>query len=184
MLYIHHQHHHHHHPPPPHSASCNVRMQYVRQCFYEQGHQCKLPRVTTPSASRVFALVEGRKKPPAQVAEGQGDRAPVLIGMQWETTMNASTVLVLVEQHKLEQDAATGMQLALGQNTVHIYTFLRCPMYRLHFSTETGFQNAFIPSISSCLVLGFSCLQMHSFSSCHRFSIGLQSGTQAEWATS
>ena len=105
---------------PPHSASCNVRMQYMRQCFYEQGHQCKLPRVTTPSASRVFALVEGRKKPPAQVAEGQGDRAPVLIGMQWGTTMNASTVLVLVEQHKLEQDAATGMQLALGQNTVHI----------------------------------------------------------------
>ena len=34
--------------------------------------------------------------------------------------MNASTVLVLVERHKLEQDAATGMQLALGQNTVHI----------------------------------------------------------------
>ena len=32
--------------------------------------------------------------------------------------MNASTVLVLVERHKLEQDAATGMQLALGQNTV------------------------------------------------------------------
>ena len=34
--------------------------------------------------------------------------------------MNASTVLVLVERHKLEQDAATGMQLALGQNMVHI----------------------------------------------------------------
>ena len=86
----------------------------MHQCFYEQDHQCKLPRVTTPSASRVFALVEGRKKPPAQVAEGQGDWAPVLIGMQWGTTMNASTVLVPVEQHKLEQDAATGMQLALG----------------------------------------------------------------------
>ena len=68
----------------------------------------------------MFALVDGRKNPPAQVAEGQGDRAPVLIGMQWGTTMNASTVLVLVEQDKLEQDAATGMQLALGQNTVHI----------------------------------------------------------------
>ena len=68
----------------------------------------------------MFALVEGRKITPAQVAEGQGDRAPVSIGMQWGTTMNASTVLVLVEQHKLEQDAATGMQLALGQNTVHI----------------------------------------------------------------
>ena len=34
--------------------------------------------------------------------------------------MNASTVLVLVEQHKLEQNAATGMQLALGPNMVHI----------------------------------------------------------------
>ena len=74
-----------------------MRMQYMRQCFYEQGHQCKLPRVITPSASRVFALVEGRKKPPAQVAEGQGGRAPVSIGMQWGTTMYASTVLVLVE---------------------------------------------------------------------------------------
>ena len=51
---------------------------------------------TTPSASRVFALVEGRKKPPAQVAQGQGDRAPVLIGMQWGTTMNASTVYISV----------------------------------------------------------------------------------------
>ena len=49
-----------------------------------------------------------------QVAEGQGDRAPALIGMQWGTTMNASTVLVLVKQHKLEQDAATALQLALG----------------------------------------------------------------------
>ena len=95
-------------------------MKYMCQCFFEQGHLCKLPRATTPSASRVFALVDGRKTPPAQVAEGQGDRAPASIGMQWGTTMNASTVLVLVEWHKLEQDAATGMQLALGQNTVHI----------------------------------------------------------------
>ena len=54
------------------------------------------------------------KTPPVQVAEGQGDRAPASIGMQWGTTMNASTVLVLVERHKLEQDAATAMQLALG----------------------------------------------------------------------
>ena len=72
-----------------------------------------MPRVTTPSASRVFALVEGRKKPPAQVAEGQGDREPASIGMQWGTTMTASTVVVLVEWHKLEQDAATALQLAL-----------------------------------------------------------------------
>ena len=66
----------------------------------------------------MFALVEGRKKPAAQVAEGQGDRAPASIGMQWRTTMNESTVLVLVERHNVEQDAATGMQLALGQNTM------------------------------------------------------------------
>ena len=61
-----------------------------------------------------------RRTPPAQVAEGQGDRAPASIGMQWGTTMNASTVLVLVERHEMKQDAATGVQLALGQNTVHI----------------------------------------------------------------
>ena len=61
------------------------------------------------------------KTPPAQVAEGQGDRAPASIGMQWGTTMNASTVLVLVERHKLEQDAATGMQLALG---IYIYIYV------------------------------------------------------------
>ena len=60
------------------------------------------------------------KTPPAQVADGQGDQAPASIDMQWGTTINASTVLVLVEQHKLEQDAATGMQLATGQNKVHI----------------------------------------------------------------
>ena len=40
--------------------------------------------------------------------------------------MNASTLLVLVERHKLEHDAATGMQLALGQNTVHISAQVQC----------------------------------------------------------
>ena len=48
-------------PPPPHSVSCNLCIQYMCQYFYEQGHQYKLTRVTTPSASRVFALVDGRK---------------------------------------------------------------------------------------------------------------------------
>ena len=48
------------------------------------------------------------------VAEGQGNWAPASIGMLWGTTMNASTVLVLVERRKLEQDAATSLQLALG----------------------------------------------------------------------
>ena len=52
------------------------------------------------------------KSPPAQVAEGQGDLAPASIGMQWGTTMSAGTMLVLVKRHKLEQDAATGMELA------------------------------------------------------------------------
>ena len=33
--------------------------------------------------------------------------------------MNGSTVLVLVEWHKLEQDAATGMQLALAKLLLH-----------------------------------------------------------------
>ena len=67
----------------------------------------------------MFAVVDERITP-AQVAEGQLDRPLALIGMLWGTTMNAITVLVLVKRHKLEQDAATGMQLALGQNTVHI----------------------------------------------------------------
>ena len=58
-------------------------------------------------------------KTPAQVAKGQGDQAPALISMQWETSINASIVLVLVERHKLEQDAATALQLALEQNTIH-----------------------------------------------------------------
>ena len=35
--------------------------------------------------------------------------------------MNASTVLVLVERHKLEQDAATGMQLAAMAATLGQY---------------------------------------------------------------
>ena len=34
--------------------------------------------------------------------------------------MNASTVLVLVERHKLDQNTATGMQLALGQNSASV----------------------------------------------------------------
>ena len=67
------------------------------------------------------------KTPPAQVAEGQGDRAPASIGMQWGTSMNASTVLVLVERHKLEQDAATALQLALGH---HVNRVL--PKCKLH----------------------------------------------------
>ena len=60
----------------------------------------------------MFALVDGRKTPPAQVAEGQGDQEPASINMQWWITMNTSTVLlVLVEWHKLEQDAATACNL-------------------------------------------------------------------------
>ena len=54
------------------------------------------------------------KTPSAQVADDQGDQAPESIDMQWGTTINASTVLVLVEQHKLEQDAATS-NLQLGR---------------------------------------------------------------------
>ena len=57
------------------------------------------------------------KTPPAQVAEDQGDQAPASIGMQWGTTMNASTVLVLVEQRKLEQGAATGIE-DMGRNSM------------------------------------------------------------------
>ena len=61
------------------------------------------------------------KTPPVQVAEGQADRVLALISMQWGTTMNASTVLVLVKRHKLEQDIATGMQLAVIAATLGQY---------------------------------------------------------------
>lgn len=44
------------------------------------------------------------------------------------------------------------------------------------FSIYTVCQNCIIPSISSCLLFGFTSRQMYSFSSCHKFSIGLKSG--------
>ena len=51
----------------------------------------------------------------------------------------------------------------------------RWPMYFLHFSTDTVTQNSFTPMISSCFVLGFTSHRMYSFSSCHIFSMELQS---------
>jgi len=38
------------------------------------------------------------------------------------------------------------------------------------------FQNWDIPSTNSSLFLGFTSLRIYSFSSCHKFSLGLQSG--------
>jgi hypothetical protein len=56
-------------------------------------------------------------------------------------------------------------------------------MYLVHFATVTVAQNALIPSMSSAFVLGFTSLQIYSFSSCHRFSIGLKSGDSGEVST-
>ena len=94
--------------------------------------QCKLQFVHA-----VYAPVRLGTRPPVQVAEGNHPEskwsvcasswkekhhqrkllmvrglAPASIDMQWGTTMNASTVLVLVKRHKLEQDSFA--QLALG----------------------------------------------------------------------
>lgn len=55
-------------------------------------------------------------------------------------------------------------------------TFLKCLMYFVHFSTVTVFQNRLIPSISSFFVVGLTSRWMNSFSSCHKFSMGLKSG--------
>ena len=41
--------------------------------------------------------------------------------------MNASTVLVLVEWHKLEQDAATALLLALGHYVNHVLPKCKLP---------------------------------------------------------
>lgn len=49
-------------------------------------------------------------------------------------------------------------------------------MYLTHLATVTVAQNSRMPSISSCLLLGFTSLRMYSLSSCQTFSIGLQSG--------
>ena len=43
--------------------------------------------------------------------------------------MNASTVLVLVERHKLEQDAATALQLALGHNVNRVLCHKSVPLF-------------------------------------------------------
>ena len=58
-------------------------------------------------------------------------------------------------------------------------TFLRWSIYLLHFATSTVLQNFKMPSTNSCLVLGFTSLQINSFSSCHKFSIGFMSGDSA-----
>ena len=77
-------------------------------------------------------------------------------------------------------------------------TLLRCEMYRWHFSGVTVLQNRRIPFTSSSLVFGFTSLRMnscinrtrqscgsvyklnhnymHTFSSCHKFSMGFASG--------
>ena len=44
--------------------------------------------------------------------------------------MNESTVLVLVERHKLKQDAATALQLALGH-------YVNCVLHILHAQIAT-----------------------------------------------
>ena len=58
-------------------------------------------------------------------------------------------------------------------------TFLKWPMYRLHFSIFTVSQKTLIPSTNWSLVFGFISLLRNSFSSCQRFSIGLRSGDSA-----
>ena len=50
--------------------------------------------------------------------------------------MNASTVLVLVERHKLEQDADTGMQLALGHYVNRVLP--KCKLHTCCCTVQTG----------------------------------------------
>ena len=59
--------------------------------------------------------------------------------------MNASTVLVLVERDKLEQDAATGMQLALGH---YIYAHYIYNIAELWTSNITGIYISFTVTVA------------------------------------
>ena len=52
-------------------------------------------------------------------------------------------------------------------------------MYLVHLATVTVSQNFKMPLTSSSLVLGLTLRQIYSFSSCHKFSIGLRSGHSA-----
>ena len=52
-------------------------------------------------------------------------------------------------------------------------------MYLMHLAASIVAQNVLIPSIKSCFVFGLASLLMNSFISCHRFSMGLQSGDSA-----
>ena len=49
-------------------------------------------------------------------------------------------------------------------------------IYLLHFSILTVSQNFSMPEMSSSFVEGLISRLMYSFSSCHKFSIGLRSG--------
>ena len=64
------------------------------------------------------------KTPPVQVAEGEGSRHQHQLACSGDHYECKYSVSAIVERHKLEQDAATGMQLALGQNTVHIVPYV------------------------------------------------------------
>ena len=52
-------------------------------------------------------------------------------------------------------------------------------MYLRHLATSTVLQNCWMPSTSALLVCGFISRRKYSLSSCHMFSIGLQSGLSA-----
>ena len=54
--------------------------------------------------------------------------------------------------------------LSLTYSCLHLMTFFKCPRYLWHFAVVV-FQKALMPSISSCLLQGFTFLRMYSFSS-------------------
>ena len=61
-------------PSSPHSANCNnyVHVVYVPVLLYMKRPLVQVADDDHHKCSRVFVLVNGRKTPPAQVAEGQG----------------------------------------------------------------------------------------------------------------
>ena len=103
---------------------------------------------------------------------GLGTRLPVVITGRGRSNVGSgfNYSAGVISRYTLYYKTQTNTQypVAAPCNSITLgITFLKCLMYLLHFSLST---------VSSCLHFGLISLRMNSFNSCHKFSIGLQSG--------
>ena len=112
---------------------------------------------------------------------GLGTRLPVVITGRGRSNVgsgfnySAGVISRFTLYYKTQTNTQYPVAAPCNSITLGI-TFLKCLMYLLHFSLSTVLQNVVMPSTSSCLHFGLISLRMNSFNSCHKFSIGLQSG--------